>query len=152
MGIYGHKFDKLLTESTDLESFFKNTEGNHKVSIDLKDDSIGIDKVKKVAYSNKNKAMSEIKKYIDEIYNDWYDKDDDGYLTKNEVKKLAMDLFDVIDIRKGSKGINIDYWVNSFSSHKRSNEFFGNHSVAICITIDPKTFKVVEVDKPQLEG
>ena len=64
-----------------------------------------------------------------------------------------MELFDVISVKDRGEEIYVEYWINSFSSHKNSYEFFGDHCMSVIYIInkkDPSKYK--EKYHPQLQG
>lgn len=135
------------------EKIFKTSDNHYYIDASKCPDITSDVKLQRTISKAKNVAIASMMNLVKELYDRWYDEDDEkSYLKLSEVCKLMHELFDVIEVRDNGKYIGVGYWINSFSSHKNSSKFFLNHSMNVYYRIDKETYKYVEDQKPQLEG
>lgn len=132
------------------DKIFKTSDDKCYIDIEKCPEIVDSPQLQRVILKTKSDAISSMISYIKEIYPNWYDDEDD--LKLPEVCKLVSELFDVVSIYNKGNNIEAEYWINAYSSHKNSNNFFGNHSISVSYVIDKSNFKYKEYNKPSLEG
>ena len=148
--------DNYLTEAESTsyqnKSFKSDILDPNKIFKDIKNSYIEIhypgieerEDLQKFILSLSKKACLLIDKKIDSMYDNWYDEDD--HITKNQVKLMARNLFDVISLKESNKKDKywVEIWINSSERHKDSDNFFGCHCMTVTYEIDPKTCKILK--------
>ena len=103
---------------------------------------------KKIMNKLMPKFKAELKNFVKSMYDNWFDEDD---LSLPQAIKLGEELIDYFSIENHKDGYYVYIATNNYSSHKNSNDFFGNHSVINTYIVNDSG-NIIRKDDMNLQG